>query len=80
VNRTSVEGDRPESFYLRDERRSSRRHRTVSLDDRIDHGGSPPDPVSNPEQRVLEEERSRRLRAAIEHDQEILRERESRRA
>ncbi len=53
--------------YLRDERRSSRRHRTVSLDDRIDHGGSPPDPVRNPEQQVLDEERSRRLRAAIEN-------------
>jgi len=52
--------------YLRDERRSARRHRTVSLDDKMDRGDSPPDPVSNPEQQVLDEERSRRLLIAIE--------------
>jgi RNA polymerase sigma-70 factor (ECF subfamily) len=52
--------------YLRDAQRSARRHRTVSPGDKMDRSGSPPAPVRNPEQQALDEERSQRLRIAIE--------------
>ena len=45
--------------YLRDERKSARHQRTVQLDDGIT------DPQGSPENHALNDERSRRLRAAI---------------
>jgi RNA polymerase sigma-70 factor (ECF subfamily) len=51
--------------YMWDERRSVRRHRTLSLDDVIAAGGSPPDPRGNPEQQVLDKERTQLLLTAI---------------
>jgi RNA polymerase sigma-70 factor (ECF subfamily) len=51
--------------YLRDERKSARSLRTVSLDGAMEREGAPADPGGSPEQRALGEERTRRLRAAI---------------
>ena len=51
--------------YLWDERRSARRHRTLSLDAAMARGGSPPDPRGNPEQQILGKERAQLLRTAI---------------
>ena len=51
--------------YLRDERKSARHQRSVPLDDAMAHEG-PADPRGGPEHRALDEERSRRLRAAIQ--------------
>lgn len=48
--------------YLRDERKSARRQRSVPLDEALDCHGS----LANPEHSALGEERARRLRAAIE--------------
>ena len=47
--------------YLRDERKSARRHRTVALE----REDSFADPQGSPERRTLDAERSRRLSAAI---------------
>lgn len=52
--------------YLRDERKSARHQRTVQLDDAIVRSGGPADPQRSPEHRALDEERTRRLRTAIE--------------
>jgi len=52
--------------YLRDERKSARRQRTVQLDDAMAHDGGPADPQSSPEHCALDEERARRLQAAVE--------------
>jgi RNA polymerase sigma-70 factor (ECF subfamily) len=52
--------------YLRDERKSARRQRTIQLDDSLAREGGPADPQSSPEHHALGEERTRRLRAAIE--------------
>jgi RNA polymerase sigma-70 factor (ECF subfamily) len=48
--------------YLRDERKSARRQRTVPVEEALDRQGS----RDNPEQCALGEERTRHLRAAIE--------------
>jgi len=48
--------------YLRDERKSARRQRSVPLDEALDRQGS----LDNPELAALGKERARRLRAAIE--------------
>jgi RNA polymerase sigma-70 factor (ECF subfamily) len=52
--------------YLRDERKSARRQRSVPLDDAMERAGRLADPRGSPEQCMLGEERTRRLRAAIE--------------
>jgi RNA polymerase sigma-70 factor (ECF subfamily) len=52
--------------YLRDERKSARRQRSVPLDDAMEREGRLADPGGSPERRMLDEERTRRLRAAIE--------------
>lgn len=52
--------------YLRDQRKSARHQRTVQLDDAIAKSGVPVDPQGSPEHRALDEERTRRMRAAIE--------------
>src|SRR5882724_11130831 len=52
--------------YLRDERKSARRQRTVSLEDEMARAGGPADPQGSPEHCALDKERTRRLRAAIE--------------
>lgn len=52
--------------YLRDERKSARHQRTVPLDDAMACEGGPVDPLGSPEHCALGEERTRRLRAAIE--------------
>jgi RNA polymerase sigma-70 factor, ECF subfamily len=52
--------------YLRDERKSARRQRTVPLDDAMEREGRFADPRGSPEHCALGEERTRRLRAAIE--------------
>jgi RNA polymerase sigma-70 factor (ECF subfamily) len=52
--------------YLRDERKSARRQRTVPLDDSTERETQFADPARNPEHCALGEERTRRLRAAIE--------------
>jgi len=49
--------------YLRDERKSARRQRTVQLEEAWE--GGPADPRSSPEHGVLDRERVQRLRAAI---------------
>jgi RNA polymerase sigma-70 factor (ECF subfamily) len=51
--------------YLRDERKSAHRQRTVQLADALRDGG-PADPQGSPEWCALDEERGRRLREAIE--------------
>ncbi len=51
--------------YVRDDRKSARRQRSVPLDDAMEHEGGFADPRSNPEHCALREERARRLRAAI---------------
>jgi len=50
---------------LRDQRKSARRHRTVQLDNAAIRENGPADPRGTPESCVLDEERTRRLRAAI---------------
>ena len=50
--------------YLRDVSKSARRRRTVHLEEAMTFGG-PADPQGSPEQRVLEQERVRRLQAAV---------------
>jgi RNA polymerase sigma-70 factor (ECF subfamily) len=52
--------------YLRDERKSARRQRSVPLDDAMERQGRFADPRGSPEHCVLGDERTRRLRAAIE--------------
>jgi RNA polymerase sigma-70 factor (ECF subfamily) len=52
--------------YLRDQRKSARHQRTVQLDDEMIGEGGPADPQGSPEHCVLDRERGRRLRAAIE--------------
>jgi RNA polymerase sigma-70 factor (ECF subfamily) len=52
--------------YLRDERKSAHRQRTVPLDDAMDREGRFADPRGSPELGALGEERTRRLCAAIE--------------
>jgi RNA polymerase sigma-70 factor (ECF subfamily) len=52
--------------YLRDERKSARRQRTECLEYATMRGGGPSDPGNSPEHCALDEERERRLRAAIE--------------
>lgn len=52
--------------YLRDERKSARHRRTVQLADAMARDGSPADPQGSPEHCALDEERTRRLRGAIE--------------
>ena len=52
--------------YLRDERRSAHRQRTVPMEDAMARDGGPADPQGSAEHCALDEERSRRLRAAIE--------------
>jgi RNA polymerase sigma-70 factor (ECF subfamily) len=51
--------------YLRDERKSARRKRTVQLDDAMVRKGGPADSRGSPEHCAFDEERSRLLRAAI---------------
>ena len=51
--------------YLRDERKSARHQRTVSLDDTTSRDVDPAEPRGSPERHALVSERSRRLRAAI---------------
>ncbi len=51
--------------YLRDQRRSAHRQRTVQLDDAMVREGGIVDPRCSPEHSVLDEERSRRLGGAI---------------
>ncbi|HKE28954.1 MAG TPA: RNA polymerase sigma factor [Bryobacteraceae bacterium] len=51
--------------YLRDERKSARRQRTVRLEEAVTGEGGPADPRSSPEHGVLDQERVQRLRAAI---------------
>lgn len=52
--------------YLRDERKSARHQRTVQLDDAMARDGGPADPQGSPEHCALDEERTRRLRGAID--------------
>ncbi len=52
--------------YLRDERKSARRQRTVPLDGAMEREARFADPGGSPEHCALGEERTRRLRAAIE--------------
>ena len=52
--------------YLRDERKSARRQRSVPLDEALEREGRLADPRGSPEHCLLGEERTRRLRAAIE--------------
>jgi RNA polymerase sigma-70 factor (ECF subfamily) len=52
--------------YLRDERKSARRQRSVPLDEAMEREGRMADPRGSPEHCMLGEERSRRLHAAIE--------------
>lgn len=52
--------------YVRDDRKSARRQRSVPLDDAMEREGGLADPRGSPEQCALSEERTRRLRAAIE--------------
>jgi RNA polymerase sigma-70 factor (ECF subfamily) len=52
--------------YLRDERKSARRQRSVPLDEVLEREGRFADPRDSPEHCVLGDERTRRLRAAIE--------------
>jgi RNA polymerase sigma-70 factor (ECF subfamily) len=51
--------------YLRDERKSARRQRTVQLDGAMMRDGGLADPQSNPEHGAFHAERTRRLRAAV---------------
>jgi RNA polymerase sigma-70 factor (ECF subfamily) len=52
--------------YLRDDRRSARRQKTVTLDGSMERDGRFADPRGGPESSVLGSERTRRLSAAIE--------------
>jgi RNA polymerase sigma-70 factor (ECF subfamily) len=52
--------------YLRDERKSARRQRTVPLDPAMERDGQFTDPRGSPEHSALNGERNRRLHAAIE--------------
>ena len=52
--------------YLRDDRRSARRQRTVALDGAMERDARFADPRGGPESSALGSERSRRLAAAIE--------------
>jgi RNA polymerase sigma-70 factor, ECF subfamily len=51
--------------YLRDERKSARRQRTIPLEEAVVGEGGPSDPRINPEHGVLDRERVQRLHAAI---------------
>ncbi len=51
--------------YLRDERKSAFRQRTVPLEGAMERDGRFTDPAESPEHCALGEERSRRLRAAV---------------
>jgi RNA polymerase sigma-70 factor (ECF subfamily) len=53
--------------YLRDERKSARRQRSVPLDEAMEREGRLADPRGSPEYYMLGEERTRRLHAAIEN-------------
>jgi RNA polymerase sigma-70 factor (ECF subfamily) len=52
--------------YLRDERKSARHQKTVPLDNEVERDGRFADPRDSPERLALSEERSRRLRSAVE--------------
>jgi RNA polymerase sigma-70 factor (ECF subfamily) len=51
--------------YMRDERKSARRQRTVALVDEMDRAGRFADPAGGPEYNASRDERERRLSAAV---------------
>jgi RNA polymerase sigma-70 factor (ECF subfamily) len=60
--------------YIRDVRKSARHQRTVPIDDAMERAGRFRDPNNSPEHNALSDERSRRLKVAVEKLPQLQRE------